>query len=71
MKRILLVAFFLFFLSNFATGTKLVIDTDRLDENNDFIIEASEEALLEEGKWSIYCPHKSLLQIIRPCYKQL
>ena len=48
-------ALFLFFLLNSVTGTKLVIDTDKLDENNDFIIEESEEALLEEGKWSIYC----------------
>ena len=67
MKRILLIAFFLFFLSNFATGTKLVIDTDRLDENNDFIIEASEEALLEEGKWSNIVPYESLLQIVKRC----
>lgn len=55
MKKITLGALFLFFLLNSVTGTKLVIDTDRLDENNDFIIEESEEALLEEGKWSIYC----------------
>ena len=53
MKRITLGTLFLFFLLNSVTGTKLVIDTDRLDENYDFIIEESEEALLEEGKWSI------------------
>ena len=55
MKTILFGAFFLFFFSNSINGTKLVIDTDKLDENNNFIIEESEEALLEEGKWSISC----------------
>ena len=55
MKTIIFGALFLFFLSNSVSGTKLVIETDRLDENNNFIIEESEEALLEEGKWSTSC----------------
>ena len=55
MKTIIFGALFLFFLSNPVSGTKLVIETDRLDENNNFIIEESEEALLEEGKWSTSC----------------
>ena len=55
MKTILSGAIFLFFLTNSINGKKLVIYTDKLDENNNFIIEESEEALLEEGKWSISC----------------
>ena len=72
MKTIIFGALFLFFLSNSISGTKLVIETDRLDENNNFIIEESEEALLEEGKWSISCfIWESNEQIIQLYDKQL
>ena len=54
MKTLILgsVVFFLFLPNTVVSGTKMVIDTDLLDGNNNFIIEESEEALLKQGKWS-------------------